>query len=87
MENELLIKVLELYKQENWRELIGLNNSENINALKLLWVWPSEKNLDFIKSVVIEQGCDSITSIGCGCGLLEWIIIQATGKFIKLLKV
>lgn len=81
MESEFSSKVLELYNSKDWEKLLDLNsNSDNRDALKLLWVWPSSKNLEFIKKVIQEKECDGIISLGCGCGLLEWLIQQSTGK-------
>lgn len=81
MDNDFLSTVLDLYKRNEWQNILKLNEmSDNKTALKLLWVWPSIKNLDFIKNTVEENSCDGIISVGCGCGLLEWIIQQSTGN-------
>ena len=47
---------------------------------RYLWIRPSEDNLQFIKDEALKNGCLQIISIGCGSGLLEWLIHQATGK-------
>lgn len=84
MENIFLSTVLELYRDNKWKEILKLNeHSDNPNALKLLWVWPSEKNLNFIRTVLKEHDLDGIISVGCGCGLLEWIINKSTGEYHK----
>lgn len=44
-----------------------------------LWVRPSEDNLHFIKEQTVNAGCCQLVSIGCGSGLLEWLIHTATG--------
>ncbi|KAJ8931244.1 hypothetical protein NQ314_015863 [Rhamnusium bicolor] len=80
MDSSFLNSVLELYKDNKWKEILNLNEkSDNLNALKILWVWPSEENLYFIRKVLYEQNLDGIISLGCGCGLLEWIINKSTG--------
>lgn len=85
-ENGLKDTVLGLYHLKKWREILKLNeNSSDNGALKLLWVWPDEKNLFFIKRIVNDLACEGISSIGCGCGLLEWIINEATGKTLNLI--
>lgn len=84
MESEFLSKVLDLYEHNDWQKMLKLNEkSDNKNALKLLWVWPSMKNLEFIKNTIEENYCDGIISLGCGCGLLEWIIHESTGMRYK----
>jgi hypothetical protein len=45
-----------------------------------LWVRPSEDNLHFIKEHTVNAGCCQLVSIGCGSGLLEWLIQTATGR-------
>ncbi|KAG5899863.1 hypothetical protein JTB14_012330 [Gonioctena quinquepunctata] len=83
MENTFLDEVLQLYREGNLRDLLKLNEmSDNVCALKLLWVWPSEKNLMYIQKMTTDLGCRGITSIGCGCGLLEWIITKSTGLHV-----
>jgi hypothetical protein len=47
---------------------------------RYLWVRPSEDNLQFIKQQIVKAGCCQLVSIGCGSGLLEWLIHAATGK-------
>ncbi|KAJ8923917.1 hypothetical protein NQ315_006693 [Exocentrus adspersus] len=80
MENVFLNSVLELYKENKWKEILKLNEqSDNPVALNLLWVWPSANNLNFIKTTLTSYNLDGIISIGCGCGLLEWIISESTG--------
>lgn len=82
MENLFLSTVLELYREDKWEKILKLNElSDNSSALKLLWVWPSEANLNFIKTILNVYNLDGIVSIGCGCGLLEWIINRSTGKY------
>lgn len=81
MESEFLTKILELYNLNNWEKILNLNeNSDNEEALRILWVWPSIKNLEFIKETIQKNECTGIISLGCGCGLLEWIIQQSTGN-------
>ncbi|XP_069676558.1 uncharacterized protein [Periplaneta americana] len=43
-----------------------------------LWVRPSEENLHFIEQQTLKYGCSRLVSIGCGSGLLEWLIHKAT---------
>nr|XP_022907337.1 uncharacterized protein LOC111418868 [Onthophagus taurus] len=79
MEKSLIKEVIELYKENKWMDIIDKNpNVTNEEARKLLWVWPSFKNLEFIKKKLNEFNMNGISSIGCGCGLLEWIISKST---------
>lgn len=78
MEDNLVNDILELYKMNKWREIISRYHN-HAERNKLLWVFPSEENLEFIKEVLGEYKCNNVLSIGCGSGLLEWIVTQATG--------
>ncbi|CAG9860099.1 unnamed protein product [Phyllotreta striolata] len=78
--DNLVTAVQNLYTSKKWKKILKLNkNSNEQSALKLLWVWPDESNLFFIKRTIVDFGCRGISSIGCGCGLLEWIINESTG--------
>ncbi|XP_050296257.1 uncharacterized protein LOC126736089 [Anthonomus grandis grandis] len=77
---DFLKEVLYQYQQKQYRKILNLNeNSDNRIASKILWVWPSLKNLNFIKGELRRYGVKGVISIGCGCGLLEWIIQEHTG--------
>ncbi|RZC39230.1 uncharacterized protein BDFB_001580 [Asbolus verrucosus] len=77
---DLLDRVLFLFKQKDWREVLELNKVEcEVVTRKLLWVWPSESNLKLIKNTVNEFGLNGVISIGCGCGLFEWLLQEYSG--------
>lgn len=81
MEENFINTLLALHRQNNWREVLELNkDSKNEFARKLLWVWPSEDNLLFISKNLKKHNCEGVISIGCGCGLLEWLLESALGK-------
>lgn len=75
--------VLELYKIGDWKRILEINqNSDKVEAQNLLWVWPSVDNLKFITSYLLKCNLKGIVSLGCGCGLLEWILEKYSGNFI-----
>lgn len=81
MENDFLKKIIDLYNRQDWKNILKLNeHSDNETALRILWVWPSIRNLEFIERTIKKHYCKGIISLGCGCGLLEWIIQKSTGK-------
>lgn len=81
MERDNITKtVIELYKEKNWSEILKISEvNKNENIRHLIWVWPSMKNLDFIKRNLFERNLKKIISIGCGCGLFEWIFMEYSG--------
>lgn len=85
MEENFINTVLALHKQNRWREVLELNkDSKNEFARKLLWVWPSENNLLFVDENLKKYGCKGVISIGCGCGLLEWLLESALGELFSI---
>ncbi|RVE44316.1 hypothetical protein evm_011040 [Chilo suppressalis] len=78
MEEEFVNDVIMLYKEKKWKDIVEKYH-DHPQRNKLLWVFPGEVNLRFIEECLHQLGCDKILSIGCGSGLLEWIITQATG--------
>lgn len=77
-EDNLVKTVVDLYEEKNWKEIIQRYH-DHPERNKLLWVFPSEDNIDFLRKCLVELNCDKILSIGCGSGLLEWILKEATG--------
>lgn len=73
-------KLLELIAMRDWKKIIQLNGCYSLNEKsRFLWAWPSEKCLQKLKSVLTENHVQCILSIGCGSGLLEWILEESTG--------
>lgn len=74
--------------EENLSNLVVDNQWQSIISMeplftreeksKFLWAWPSHMCLSAIRRVLNENAVTSILSIGCGSGLLEWIINRAT---------
>ncbi|CAH0550396.1 unnamed protein product [Brassicogethes aeneus] len=80
MTESILQTVLQFYHENRWEEALKVNkNSDNLEASKVLWVWPSLMNLRFLKKKCLEFQMEGFVSLGCGCGLLEWFIHNATG--------
>ncbi|KOB77591.1 Uncharacterized protein OBRU01_01977, partial [Operophtera brumata] len=78
MEDNIVNDVIVLYEQKKWKE-IGEKFHDHPDRNKLLWVFPSEKDFQFLAGCVKELRCERMLSIGCGSGLLEWMFTEATG--------
>ncbi|KAK0180637.1 hypothetical protein PV327_003000 [Microctonus hyperodae] len=78
IEDEFENFVSQLHSEAKWKEIISLyaNKETNETCRRLLWVWPTMADLNWIKFIISDCGLDGIVSIGCGTGLLEWIIQQ-----------
>lgn len=77
---EIVEEVTELYKQGDWKTIVKKFRTHP-NRNKVLWVFPTEENFKFIGSCMVKLNCEAIVSVGCGSGLLEWMITEATGEF------
>lgn len=70
----------ELSAMENWQGVIDICASFSADEKsKFLWAWPTAECLAFLRSLLIENGITAILSIGCGSGLLEWMIQKSSG--------
>ncbi|CAH2040172.1 unnamed protein product, partial [Iphiclides podalirius] len=69
--------VMSFYKEKNWKAIVSRYH-DHPERNKLLWVFPAEENFEFLRENLFKLGCDSVLSIGCGSGLLEWVITEAT---------
>lgn len=69
-----------LVSTDQWQTIISMEASLSLEEKsRFLWAWPSHICLNTIQRVLNDHGVTSILSIGCGSGLLEWIINRATG--------
>ncbi|CAH0723991.1 unnamed protein product, partial [Brenthis ino] len=82
MNFDIVNQITNLYKQKDWKSIINTYR-DHPDRNKLLWVFPTEENFEFIANCMVELKCDNILSIGCGSGLLEWIITEATGYTVS----
>lgn len=81
MEYNLLPEITSLYKTNQWQEMLKLSeNGKSEDLRNFMWVWPSQRNLRFIAKKILDNHLDGIMSIGCGCGLFEWILQESTSK-------
>lgn len=73
-------QLLELVATRDWKKILQLRNRYTlIEKSRFLWAWPSENCLINFKEVLERNCVQSILSIGCGSGLLEWILKETTG--------
>lgn len=64
----------------DWHGVIEIGNNFTIEERsKFLWAWPSFDCLQWLNRLFKENNIKTLLSIGCGSGLLEWLISQSTG--------
>lgn len=63
---------------ENWQGAIEIfSKFDSSERSKFLWAWPTVESLQFLHLILEANNVNAILSIGCGSGLLEWIIEKA----------
>lgn len=76
--------LIELTKTKNWQAILKIGeNYELDEKSKFLWAWPTVQCLEFLKIIFEQNNISEVLSIGCGSGLLEWIISHATGVHVS----
>ncbi|KAM7363379.1 uncharacterized protein ACRADG_000313 [Cochliomyia hominivorax] len=79
-EEDALAKVYYLTQEntKNWRKLLQYGETLEVEIKrKLLWLWPTEKNVWQINKLLRENKISNVLSIGCGNGLFEWLLKQS----------
>jgi len=76
--------ILSLYNAQKWEEIATLSSvSDNFKSSRLSWILPDMSDLYWINDIVRKYNLSGIASIGCGCGLLEWLLQKCSGKSLK----
>lgn len=69
-----------LSNADDWYGIIKVGELYSIEErTKYLWAWPTVECFQWIKAILNENHTEKILSIGCGSGLLEWLISKTTG--------
>lgn len=85
---ELDSQFQELTNQGKWREILNYRTSLTLeNRSRYLWAWPSMSDLTVLKWMFEEFQLTNLLSVGCGSGLLEWILNRSIGLSVKGLEV
>lgn len=73
-------QLYEYKKLNDWKSVLKLReNCSHDVAVHFLWVWPTENCLSYIGKILDDMKIKSVLSIGCGTGLLEWILKESLG--------
>lgn len=72
--------LVELSSANDWHGVIEAGNLYGPEeTTKFLWAWPTVASLNWLKRNLIENHIGNILSVGCGSGLLEWLICKTSG--------
>lgn len=76
-------EILRFYKEQKWQDIVNLDcNLSELDKSRLFWVLPDTNDLRWIKELIDKYNLVGLISIGCGCGLFEWLFQKYSGKFV-----
>ena len=75
--------VVELMRSGDWLGVLQQFNSEEYREPLLLWIRPTLSSLEFIRDSLSSLNLSAVSSVGCGCGTLEWLLAAATGLKVR----
>lgn len=79
MASSLEENLIRLSTDDQWQKIIDLEMCYPLEEKsKFLWAWPSVSTLKAIERILRANDVPTILSIGCGSGLLEWIVNRST---------
>uniref|UniRef100_A0A8D8ETS8 (northern house mosquito) hypothetical protein n=1 Tax=Culex pipiens TaxID=7175 RepID=A0A8D8ETS8_CULPI len=82
-EEQVERKISECIDANDWRKVINLGQELAVDTrVKYLWAWPLSDDLETIGACLAEHNISRVLSVGCGTGLLEWLITAGTGILV-----
>lgn len=67
----------QLVDREAWQSVVRLGQFYGrCERSRYLWAWPSMRGLNALGRLLWRNDCHRVLSIGCGAGLLEWMLMQ-----------
>ena len=68
-------KVVKRMEEGDWEGVLQeFQSTDEYREPLLLWIRPTLASLYFIKEQIDYLGLAGISSVGCGCGTLEWLL-------------
>lgn len=73
-------EVREHVTKKEWRKVLRLSQKYDMAVTsELLWTFPTEYCLGYLKALWKSFNITNILSIGCGSGLLEFVLHESVG--------
>lgn len=72
--------VRECVKKSDWRQILRLSQTYGTDVTsEVLWTFPTDYCLTYQKAIWKSFGIVNVLSVGCGSGLLEFILHESMG--------
>jgi hypothetical protein len=73
-------EVREYAKKKDWRKILLLSQKYSTNVTcEFLWTFPTPTCLNYLKALWKSFHITNILSVGCGSGLLEFVMRESIG--------
>lgn len=73
--------VRECVKKRDWRKILQLSRAYGTHVTsEVLWTFPTEYCLTYQKAIWKSINITNILSVGCGSGLLEFVLHESIGS-------
>lgn len=73
-------EVREYVKKKDWRKILRSSQKYGIDVTsEVLWTFPTEYCVVYLKALWKSFNITSILSVGCGSGLLEFVLRESIG--------
>lgn len=73
--------VRECVKKRDWKKVLKLNQKYGSQlTYEFLWTFPTEFCLSYLQKLWKSYNITNILSIGCGYGLLEFVLRESIGS-------
>lgn len=83
LRENFLIDVQEFAKKKDWRRILQLSKTYEITVTsEFLWTFPTEYCLHYLKTLWKSLNISNVLSIGCGSGLLEFVMRESMGSAV-----
>jgi len=67
--------------KKDWQKVLHLSEKYGLDVRsEVLWVFPTELCLNHMRSFLQSFSITNILSVGCGSGLLEFVLRESLGK-------
>lgn len=85
LRGNFLNEVQELVVKKDWRRIVDLSKKYELAVTsEFLWTFPTEYCLHFLKALWKSFHITNVLSIGCGSGLLEFVMRESMGSYFLL---
>lgn len=78
-------EISEVVKKRDWRKVLSLSKKYGFDIThELMWCYPTIQCTEFLKAQWKKFHIVNIMSVGCGSGLMEFVLREAIGLKIEI---